>query len=257
MNQTILVTLIGTAGLVIGAILSFVASAFSARQKIRELELTYRQKLDENISTNARLHLDDLYIPLNAGLTKLENNYDELMATYHGTPDRPGQIMAEQVSLMDKFHQDCKEFIEQISELYNRGVDAYLSTKIDNQLRTFVWFIQQSLEKEGWILRQEDSDIAMHRYLDKKDSAAYVKKSKKKEREANLLLQLSLNLMAQDQQEMDKNGISRRAIEEKIHYIPSLPQSKAYRKQLKYGIYKLKFLIKEVTIGTVAKALLS
>jgi len=69
-NQTILVALIGTPGLVIGAILSFVVSAFSARQKIRELELTYRQKLDENISTNARLHLDDLYIPLNAGLVQ-------------------------------------------------------------------------------------------------------------------------------------------------------------------------------------------
>lgn len=76
MNQTILVALIGTTGVIVGAILTFLASAFAAQQKIKELEVTYRQKLDDTYLTNARLHIDTLYMPINISLSQLADKFE-------------------------------------------------------------------------------------------------------------------------------------------------------------------------------------
>jgi hypothetical protein len=81
-NQTTLVALIGTIGVIVGAILTFLASAFAAKQKIKELDITYQQKLDETYLANARLHIDTIYLPINIGLTKLATEYRKFQSNY-------------------------------------------------------------------------------------------------------------------------------------------------------------------------------
>ena len=48
MDETLLKALIAAGGVVLGAIVAAVASAYSASQKIRALQLEYAQKLQEN-----------------------------------------------------------------------------------------------------------------------------------------------------------------------------------------------------------------
>ncbi len=57
MEDTLAKALIATVGVVAGALLTALAAAYAARQKTREIELTYQQKLQENYLTNARQYI--------------------------------------------------------------------------------------------------------------------------------------------------------------------------------------------------------
>src|SRR5436190_16282173 len=75
-TSTTSTALIGAAGIAVGAAITAFASAFSARQKIREVELVYQQKLRENYLANARQYLKDVYVPVGIALGSLGDAYD-------------------------------------------------------------------------------------------------------------------------------------------------------------------------------------
>lgn len=58
-----------------GGVVSLILSPIVARQQIRQLEITYRQKLNDNFLQNTRQYIDTLYIPINKSLSKLEDSY--------------------------------------------------------------------------------------------------------------------------------------------------------------------------------------
>jgi hypothetical protein len=67
--------LIAVVGVVIGAVLTAISSAYTARQKIKEIEIVYKQKLQENYLANARQYITDVYIPISIALTRINNKY--------------------------------------------------------------------------------------------------------------------------------------------------------------------------------------
>src|SRR5437899_1966738 len=61
----------------IGGIAGAISSSFASRQKIKELELAYNQKSEENYRKNISAHLQTIYIPINIALSKLFNQYNK------------------------------------------------------------------------------------------------------------------------------------------------------------------------------------
>jgi len=120
LNQTILVALIGTTGIIVGAILTFFASAFTAQQKIKELDVAYRQKLDENYLANARLHIDTLYLPINIGLTKLVAEYRKFKSSYQ-VFYQPKLFYLEDELTEEEEKQEMEEKNEQVKEEFRQA----------------------------------------------------------------------------------------------------------------------------------------
>ncbi len=58
-----------------GALASVILSPIIAGQQIRQLEITYRQKLNDNLLQNTSQHIDNLYIPISQSLSKLDDSY--------------------------------------------------------------------------------------------------------------------------------------------------------------------------------------
>ena len=144
-NEAIFVAAIGATGLIIGAILTFLGTAFTAKQKITELEISYRQKMDENYLSNVRSHIETLYIPININLTKLANKLYVFKS--YSQPEqnkRKTRLTAEKreekrayLQAKEEFRRACQEYVRQISELFDKGNDIYLTTKIEEKLRSF------------------------------------------------------------------------------------------------------------------------
>ena len=162
MNQTILVALIGASGIIVGAILTFLASTIAAQQKIKEINIAYKQKLDETYLANARMHIDTVYLPINIGLTNLAADYRKFKSHYQTfyqptlfsvldelSAERERQEWEEKnEEIKEEFRQACREFLEKISELTSQGKDAYLIVKLDEQLQSFTDFLEDSMDAD-------------------------------------------------------------------------------------------------------------
>ncbi len=168
MNQTILVALIGTVGVIVGAMLTFLASAFAAKQKIKELEVTYRQKLNETYLTNARLHIDTLYMPINLSLTQLADTFEEytnkktswemskhlhhMMIRENQQPNAQiltGMMQEDLIKVQNAakdFYAACQVHTTLMNEIDHQGKDAYLTAKLEERLRSFTYFVKSSTE---------------------------------------------------------------------------------------------------------------
>lgn len=139
MPETLATSLIAAAGVTVGATLTALASAYSARQKIRELEVTYQQKLRSDYLSNARLYTQGLYVPLSIMITNLMNSYLSFRAK--------ADLQAAQApdDAKTTFRQACEKFSQEMQEQFDRGASAFLTTELDERLSSFSSFIAESL----------------------------------------------------------------------------------------------------------------
>ncbi|GHO61385.1 hypothetical protein KSC_002770 [Ktedonobacter sp. SOSP1-52] len=146
MTDNLWIALIGVSGVVIGAILSFLASALNARQKIKEIKLTYQQKLDESYVTSARIYIDDVYMPINIALSILESQYYDfkMLASLYKENDN------EYAGAREVFQKACEEFTLQIGGIFQQGKDAYIISELDQNLRSFNNFIKHSKDAKKY-----------------------------------------------------------------------------------------------------------
>jgi hypothetical protein len=77
MNSVVLDTIIASAADVFGALIIAFFSNLTSRQKIREIKLDFAQRIHENYLTNARIHTDSIYIPLNIILSRHTQSYSD------------------------------------------------------------------------------------------------------------------------------------------------------------------------------------
>ena len=119
-NTSATVALITTGGVVIGATVTAIASAFSARQKIRELEVTYTQRLREGYLANARAYTHALYVPLGIQITRLSNAYLMLR------PHIPQDYAKPEDPQLQLFLTQCREYLSAMDGFFVRGADAFL-----------------------------------------------------------------------------------------------------------------------------------
>jgi hypothetical protein len=128
-----------------GVLLTTVTTFFANRQKIKEIELEYKHKLDEIYRTNARQYIDPLYKPLNRILTKLEGQYDAFLR---------GRYACENIEELDtsdeeRLKQAFEEFFASVSELLSDGDSGYLTLELDEALSDFSFFLKNSLHVKG------------------------------------------------------------------------------------------------------------
>lgn len=147
MTDTPTTALIAAGGVVIGATVTAIASAFSARQKIRELDVTYKQRLREGYLANARAYTHALYVPLGILITRLSNAY--LALRPHIPPDytKPADPQLE------VFLVQCHEYLSAMDGYFARGADAFLTSELDERVRTLNAFIRESMETDRPIVR--------------------------------------------------------------------------------------------------------
>jgi hypothetical protein len=139
MDDTILKLIIGAAGAIAGALAAAAANMYVANRKIKEIELAYIYKLQDGYLENARKFTGEVYVPINILLTKLSNAYDGFRA----------KVNFEENKVPEGSHNffigQCRNYLSEIDQLFDRGADAYLTTILDNCLRDFNSFIRESV----------------------------------------------------------------------------------------------------------------
>ncbi len=224
MNQTILVALIGTTSAIVAAILTFLASAFTARQKIKEIEITYRQQSDEKYLTNARLH------------EEIEQEWEE-----------------EKEQATEYFRDACREFLEQISDLNNQGKDAYLTKKLGERLQSFTDFLEASMDAD--VPKIEPKPIKWFQVLD--DIQHGIKHLHHQSQISSTRIYLvepvprkGLRVHGTFKQIIEVNLLSDKTIEGKV--LEASFTSSLFEDCFFNDIRALKSLIKEVTLGAIS-----
>lgn len=249
MNDTVLIALIGVAGVAVGAVFTFLASYFTAKQKIKELELLYQQKLDETERAyrqqldkvyyeNARDHLETLYLPLNVSLAKLEDEHDKfrkvLSDIYQGRfapiPDQE-QLNHIVQNAVREYEQSCANYNQKVAKLLKQN--AHLTSQFESYLRTFNHFIQDSLPLSWNITR-----LFITQGIYSKPIYTRKKHFKFLRRTTEQFVQVHSNRETRD---------FNVPFEEVV--IPAVIISDLYDTRFKYGIGELKALIKELTLG--------
>lgn len=142
-DQPISVTvLVGAIAAVAGAIAAGLANAYAARQRVKEIEVIYLQKLKDGYLENARKLTAEVYIPLSVTLTNLANSYDR----FSGWIDYDAEISVE--GFREDFLTDCLRYLSTVDDLMRRGADAYLTTALDEELQFFTNFIRDSMDAQ-------------------------------------------------------------------------------------------------------------
>lgn len=142
--------LIAAAG-VGGAIVTALASAYAAQQKIKEAEvqyklkleetkLIYQQKLRDNYLANARLYTNNIYIPISMALRVLSDSYSRFRSQLD---IKTGQVNEE---AENAFRLTCDEYNATLLNLLERGADVFITPQLDEKLSSFNNFLKTSLE---------------------------------------------------------------------------------------------------------------
>lgn len=139
-DNSVWVAVIAVAGVVVGALGTFIASVFSAKQKIKEIEITYQQKLRENYLTNAREYTGKVYVPLSIALF-------ELLVVYRRFRNAIAIELDDSTSQMEvEFREACQKYQVVYSDLFQRGAGAFLTSELEECMESFSTFLEDSLK---------------------------------------------------------------------------------------------------------------
>ncbi|WP_161888558.1 hypothetical protein [Pontibacter russatus] len=227
MDNTVLVGIVTASCTLIGVAFTALATRYSAIQKIKEIEITYRQKLQEGYLSNARQQIGNVYAPLNIILSKLIENYVD----FSNNIEFENAMMDK--SSEDKFRQSCNEYLTNIKGLIDRGADAYLTNQLEIYLRAFTSFIRESLRAETPKLKVVPNYISFSPFflpLPKNQEMFFEGKW------AKFFNEYGLSFLGY--------GIS---FEKELVGAPV--NSPEFQKKITNDVYNLKSLIKEVTLG--------
>jgi type II secretory pathway pseudopilin PulG len=128
----ILIAVLGVLGAVVTSWWSYRAAAEASEQKIREIELAYRHKLDENYLAHARSHIDTLYMPINHCLSTLAAQHYKLKARV--ASDKSAEV---------ELRQACENYVKEIEGLLYYEKDVYLTPRLYESLHSFTEFIRE------------------------------------------------------------------------------------------------------------------
>ena len=138
-------TLIATAGVALGAVATALASAYSAGQKVREIEVSYKLKLSEAYLSNARQYTGSVYMPIAIALSSLNDSYRR----FRSSLDEGTRLV--QPDIVNAFRASCHAYLSELSHLYTRGADAFLTTSMEERLGSFNSFLETSLRTKNVI----------------------------------------------------------------------------------------------------------
>lgn len=146
-SDSVNTTLIAAGGVVIGAVATAFASAYSARQKVREIEVSYRLKLSESYLSNARQYTNGVYVPISIALSSFNDSYRRFRACLD---DRTRIAQPEAESA---FREACYAYLNELSRLYTHGASAFLTSSLEERLGSFHSFLETSMQANNVVSR--------------------------------------------------------------------------------------------------------
>ena len=142
----IVIALLGSS--IFGAIAGIISSSIAARQKFRELDIAYRQKLNDNFLHITQQAVISLYIPINRSLSNLDNKYKEfaflkMLCDGGARPaDKSERGLADMVKEKEKAFRDASlEHKKLIDQLGQEGTDLYLPMEFEEKIHDFTEFL--------------------------------------------------------------------------------------------------------------------
>jgi uncharacterized membrane-anchored protein YhcB (DUF1043 family) len=232
MSEKVIIGIVAGLAALLGALITSLASAYSSRQKIKEIEIQYQQKLLDTYLTNARSYTNTLYVPLILLLGKLGDAYQQFRKDL--------DIDTETVSQDSKtiFENACREFDKKLQDLFDKGADAFLTTQLEERLRSFRLFIINSLGANEPIVKTVRKYSLNYAFLPKLGQQEFSSEIRgKKAKMAIVLSGFSFDFL----------GIG---FSYKIADVLASPiTSKEFEVRISKDIPLIKYLIKEVTLG--------
>jgi hypothetical protein len=135
--------LIAAGASILTACVTAAAATYSARTRIREVRLTYHQKLHETYLATARQYTTSIYVPLGIALTRLS-------AAFRSFRDRlDSDTRAAMPDVRGTFVHAVQVFLDEIETLTRQGADAFMTSALEEQLISFAEFLRNSLSAEG------------------------------------------------------------------------------------------------------------
>jgi hypothetical protein len=230
MDSTILTALIAAGGVVVGALLAALASTYAASRKTAEIELSYFHKLRDTYLENARQFMGTIYVPLNIQLTALSKAYYQFR----------NHIDFEKGTAPDtelrNFRSACGDFISKVDGLLDRGADAYRTTDFDQYLSGFMNFLRQSLNETNVIRKRVFQMTLNHSLIDMRPHQV----TKHIVRKTTGIVVPSVALRV--------GPIELGYSENEVLSAPLT--SRQFEQRLQTEVPRLKYLIKEVTLGS-------
>lgn len=229
MDQPVLIALIGAVSAIGGALVAGIATWANGRLKLRELQVTYEQKLEDKYLENARQYINGVYVPLSLALSKLAQSHRLLRASL-GESDQPVPVPEEEA-----FRSAIKEYLGTVESLRQRGADAFLTNRLDEELSIFYSFLEASLDATEPVVRMEYRFRIGVAGLEVEGSGSAPLRGKTRRLWSSPPQSLSLfgNYLTYSANEL----------------LAAPPISKEFSKRLAGNIPALKTLIKEVTLG--------
>jgi hypothetical protein len=216
----------------VGAIIAGIVNAYAANRKIREIELQYLFKRRDSYIDNARSVMAEVYIPISIALTKLSNSYQRFMSM-SGAP----QQSAVQALRAD-FETESLVFLDEMDSLFARGADAYLTTAIDERLNDFNNFLRSSLDRKALVKKrvyQASISLFGLKASSDLDETAEVTTRVGRVR----MPPISISTFG------TKLGYAERVLSAPI-------DSEEFETRFKNDLVQIKFLVKDVTLGSTA-----
>lgn len=113
----------------------------------KELDITYRQKLNDNLLQNSRQFIDTLYIPLNRHLSNIEStyrgfkvrlenyrSYKVLKANNKVTVEAEAFLLEDEKRSNETFLAAIKDYDQWMDDIMKQGGDAYFVDEFDKML---------------------------------------------------------------------------------------------------------------------------
>lgn len=134
-------------GGIFGAVAGVISSSIAAKQKFKELDITYRQKLNDNLLQNSRQFVDTLYIPLNKHLSRIEDTYRSfkvrlenyrsykvMKANNKVTVEAEVFLFADEERANKTFLAAITDYHQWIDDIMKQGNDVYFIDEFDKML---------------------------------------------------------------------------------------------------------------------------
>ncbi|NTA40357.1 hypothetical protein [Agrobacterium salinitolerans] len=173
-----------------------------------------------------------VYIPISIALTKLSNSYERYV-TISGVP----QQQAVQ-ALRDEFEAASPTFLDEMDSLFARGADAYLTTTIDEHLNDFNNFLRGSLNCKAQVKRRA-YQVGIS-FFGLKASSNLEEAAEVKTRVGRIQIPpVSISISG-----------ANLGYEERVLAAPI--ESEEFETRFKNDVVQIKFLVKDVTLGSTA-----
>lgn len=137
MEVNIMIAMIAGAAGIAGAAVTVVATVVASKLRMKEAHQERIARRHSHLSRHAYKHLDDVYVPLAASLSKLQAAYGQYRRNHASDEAK------------DKFCLEIDEFVSRIEGLWNIGADLHLSDHVSDHVRSLTDFLLYSKRAES------------------------------------------------------------------------------------------------------------